>query len=117
MIVRLGIAPALLTLVMTLHGSTAIAQRYDDDVDGAETCRAIWREYGRTMSGRAYAVYCEVREIGTTPRGSLIDVDGGVRNGVRITGSARNDVRVRLVIQAQGENVEDARGLARQVGL
>src|SRR5688500_7525359 len=112
---QLRIAPALLAAVLTLHGSSVSAQRYDEDVEGAESCRAIWREFGRTMSGRAYAVYCEIREIGTTPRGSLIDVDGGMRNGVRITGSARNDVRVRLAIQAQGENVEEARGLARQV--
>lgn len=119
MIAQLRIAPAILAAALTLYGSTVTAQRYDDndDVDGAETCRAIWREFGRSMSGRPRAVFCEVREVGTAPRGSLIDVDGGMRNGVKITGSARSDVRVRLVIQAQGENVEDARGLARQVSL
>jgi len=119
MIAQLRIVPTILAAALTLSASTLTAQRYDDDydVDGAETCRAIWREFGRTMSGRPRAVFCEVREIGTRPRGSLIDVDGGMRNGVRITGSARNDIRVRLVVQAQGENVEDARGLARQASL
>jgi len=117
MIGQLRIAPAILAAALTLSSSTAVAQRYDDDVDGAETCRAIWREFGRSMSGRPYAVFCEVREVGTTPRGSLIDVDGGPRGGVRITGTQRSDVRVRLVIQAQGESVEDARGLVRQVSM
>lgn len=111
------IARAILAAALTLYGSSVAAQRYDDDVEGADTCSAIWREFGRTMSGRPYAVFCEIREVGTTPRGSLIDVDGGLRNGVRITGSARNDIRVRLVIQAQGESVEEARDLARQVSL
>jgi hypothetical protein len=112
-------APAILAAAMTLCGSSLAAQRFydDDDVAGAETCRSIWRDFGRTMSGRPSAVFCEIREIGTAPRSSLIDVDGGVRNGVRITGAARSDTRVRLVIQAQGDNVEDARGLARQVSL
>jgi hypothetical protein len=94
---------------------TAARAQWDTDVDGAETCRPIWREYGRTMSGRPYAVFCEIREVGTfAPRGT-IDVEGDDHGGARITGSQRNDVRARLVIQAQGQTVEDARELARRV--
>jgi hypothetical protein len=109
-------ACAVATLV--LCSAPVSAQRdYDDtDVDGAETCRQIWREYGRSMSGRPTAVYCEVREVGTAPKPSVIDVEGGMRTGVRITGSSRSDMRVRLVIQAQGRDVADARRLAGEVG-
>jgi hypothetical protein len=111
-------SPIVLTLAALLVlPSTSVAQRdrYDSPVDGDSTCRAIWREFGRIMNGRARAVYCEEREIGTRPRSELIDVDGGFRGGVSIKGAQRNDVRIRLVVQAQGDDVADARELARQV--
>src|SRR5687767_10884974 len=92
------------------------AQRYDDvNVDGAESCRDIWERYGRMMSGRARAVHCEIRDLGTVARRERIDVDGDRHTGVHILGAQRSDVRVRLVIQAQGEDVADARGLAGEV--
>lgn len=84
-------------------------------MEGAESCRAIWREYGRTMSGRPYAVHCEIREAGSFAPRAVIDVEGTDHHGVKVVGSQRSDVRVRLVIQAQGQTVEDARALARQV--
>ncbi len=108
--------PLALALLLTSPAASASAQ-WDTDVDGAETCRPIWREYGRSMSGRARAVYCEVREVGTMPTRSTIDVEGDQQNGVKVVGSQRRDVRVRLVIQAQGESVNDARDIARQVSL
>ena len=113
--------PLLLTgalALVTLTSSTATAQRtYDDiDVPGVETCRDIWREFGRTMNGRSpRAVFCEVREVGTVARRERIDVDGARFTAVHVMGAARNDVRVRLVIQAQGDDVADARGLAQEV--
>lgn len=102
-------AVALLVPLTTLHA------QYDEDADGSENCRAIWREFGRSMSGHPVAVYCEVRDVGTFKPSSTIEVDGGDRSGVRVRGSARGDARVRLVIQAQGRTVDDARALAQAV--
>jgi hypothetical protein len=102
-------------LAVSVLGSTALAQRWDTEVDGADTCRPIWREYGRTMSGRASAVFCEIRDVGVVAPRSTIDVEGHEHSGVRIVGAQRRDMRVRLVIQAQGETVDDARNLAREV--
>ena len=111
-------ARILVAFVITLFGaSPALSQRWGEDADGAETCRAIWREFGRTMSGEPRAVFCEVREIGILPRTETISVDGGAKNGVRVRGEQRQDARVRLVIQAQGRTVDEARDLARKVTL
>ena len=91
-------------------------RRFDDtDLPGAESCRDIWERYGRMMSGRPRAVHCEVRDIGTVPRRERIDIDGDRHTGVHVVGAQRSDVRVRLVIQAQGEDVADARALASEV--
>ncbi|AHG92658.1 hypothetical protein J421_5123 (plasmid) [Gemmatirosa kalamazoonensis] len=97
----------------------AAAQRFsrDRDVEGSETCREIWREYGRMMSGRPAAVYCEVRDLGTRAARGTLDVDGGERQGVLVRGGSRSDVRTSLVIQAQGRSVDDARELARRVAV
>lgn len=103
--------------VLVALATPAAAQRSYDDVDipGAETCRDIWREFGRHSNGRARAVHCEIREVGVTPRRERIDVDGDRHTGVHVTGAQRSDVRVRLVIQAQGDDVADARALAAEV--
>ena len=106
---------SIATLAFAPAAAEAQRYEYDTDIEGAETCRAIWREYGRSMSGRPAAVFCEIREVGTVPKPGVIDVDGGMHTGIRITGSSRSDMRVRLVIQAQGRDVEDARSIARDV--
>ena len=100
------VAPSLLS---------AQRRSYDDDVEGYETCRDIWREFGRSMNGRNRAVYCEVRDIGVTPKSEVIDFEGGNWTGIQVHGAKRNDVRVRLVIQAQSNTVEDARAMAKEV--
>ncbi|HEU4995484.1 MAG TPA: hypothetical protein VFT29_11730 [Gemmatimonadaceae bacterium] len=108
----------LLASWLVLTPSAASAQRYhDDDVDGADICRPIWREFGRTMNGRPRAVHCEVRDVGTLPATSRVSVDGEERNGVRVRGAQRRDTRVRLVIQAQGGTIDEARELVRKVSL
>jgi hypothetical protein len=114
---RATLTSVLFALATAALANPAVAQRdYDDtDVDGAETCRAIWREYGRSMSGRPSAVHCEIREVGTAAKPSVIDVEGGMRTGIRITGAPRSDMRVRLVIQAQGRDVAEARRIANEV--
>ena len=105
----------MLTVILATMPETAAAQDWDTDVEGYETCRSIWREYGRTMNGRPRAVFCEVRDVGTfVPRGT-IDVEGDDHNGLKITGAQRTDARVRLVIQTQGETVAEAREIARRV--
>jgi hypothetical protein len=111
----LQLIPAL--ALVALSSRSADAQRWYDDVNlpGVESCRDIWEEYGRSMSGRPRAVHCEVREVGTVARRERIDVDGDRHTGVHIKGAQRNDVRVRLVVQAQGEDVADARRLASEV--
>jgi hypothetical protein len=111
----LVLLPAL--AIVSLTPASAAAQRaYDsDDTPGAETCRAIWREFGRYSNGRARAVHCEVRDVGVVPRRETIDVDGDQHTGVHITGAERNDIRVRLIVQAQGDDTADARRLASEV--
>ena len=107
----------LAALLMFIPAEAAHAQRdRDAEVDGAETCREIWREFGRNSNGRPRAVHCEVRDLGVTPH-RAIDVDGDEHGGLRVVGSQRSDIRVRLVIQTQGEDVADAKELARQVSL
>lgn len=115
MIRRLVRVPVLIAF-LTIPATSAVAQR-GDDAEGAETCRAIWREFGRTMSGDPIAVYCEIRDIGTLPRRETIDIDGGDRNGLQVRGERRSDLRVRLVIQAQGRTVDEARSLAQTAKL
>jgi hypothetical protein len=105
----LAIATLFLGLGVPVH-----AQRWTN-VEGSETCRDIWEEFGRTMRGRPVAVYCEVRDVGTRPATGRIDIDGEERQGVLVRGSGRRDVGVRLVIQAQGRSVEDARAIAKGV--
>jgi hypothetical protein len=108
------IAPFTALALITLSSLPALAQSWRDDVEGAETCRSIWREFGRSMSGRPVAVYCEVREIGTLPRRETLDIDGGDRSGLQVRGERRTDLRVSLIVQAQGNTVEDARALAQK---
>lgn len=104
--------------LLLLSPSFGEAQRRDDDdVDGYETCRAIWREFGRSMNGRSRAVFCETRDVGVIPKRELLEFDGSRWAGVSVRGEQRNDVRLRLVIQAQGSTVSEARELARNVKL
>lgn len=113
---------ASLRLLSTLFALVSIPQQaaaqrgFDDSrVDGAESCRDIWERYGRMMSGRPRAVHCEVRDVGTVPRRERIDLEGERHTGLHVIGAQRSDVRVRLVVQAQGEDVADARALASRV--
>ncbi len=110
--------PAIAAVLFLAPLDSAFAQRDWDntDVDGADSCRAIWREYGRSMSGRPRAVHCEIRDVGVTPH-QRIEVDGDQHGGLRVIGGQRTDIRVRLVIQTQGEDVADAKALAREVSL
>jgi len=105
-----------LVLALAVLSSPAMAQRYDD-VEGADACRPIWREFGRMMSGDPRAVFCEVREVGTMPQAQSLSIDGQSRTAIRIEGADRRDVRVRLVIQAQAGSVDEARELAKQVSI
>jgi hypothetical protein len=107
---------AVLALVAIAPNPAAAQRDWDDvNVEGAETCRDIWREFGRHSNGRARAVHCEIRDVGVAPRREHIDVDGDSHTGILVTGAQRNDIRVRLVIQAQGDDVADARALASRV--
>jgi hypothetical protein len=106
----------IVAMLIAATSSPAASQRWTP-VDGDETCIRIWEEYGRTTSGRQRAVFCEIRDVGVVTPPSTIDVAGHEHSGVRITGGPRRDMRVRLVIQAQGETVDDARNLARQVSI
>lgn len=110
---RLALIAALLIVAFV----PASGQQWDSDVEGAETCRQIWREFGRTMSGRPVAVYCEIRDVGVLPRTETLQIDGGRRNGIHVRGERRSDTRVKLVIQAQGTSPEHAKQLATGVSL
>jgi hypothetical protein len=119
-LVTIATTTTLLLSALPLAAQRATRDWRDGDVEGSETCRDIWREYGRTMSGRPVAVYCEIREVGTRPaRGArgAVEVDGGERQGVLVRGGARSDVRASLVVQAQGRSVDDARRLASRVAV
>jgi len=114
---RPSISASLAIALLVLGApATATAQR-DRYAEGAETCRDIWREFGRTMTGHPVAVYCEVREVGTYKPSSRIEVDGAEKTSIRVRGAQRADARVRLVVQAQGRTVEDAKALAQKVTL
>jgi hypothetical protein len=116
MLSRSSLIPFAVVLAVLPYADAGAQRRYDDvNVEGAESCRDIWERYGRMMSGRARAVHCEIRDVGTVPRRERIDVDGDRHTGVHIIGAQRSDVRVRLVIQAQGDDVADARSLAGEV--
>src|SRR5687768_10244374 len=81
------IAVALVILsAATLSAQNYKHRSYNEPVDGDETCKAVWAEYGRTMSGDPVAVYCEIRDVGTRPAPSMISVDGGPRAGVMVRG-------------------------------
>ena len=110
--------PLLTAAILSLAMAPAEAQRrYSDDRDaeGTETCRDIWREFGRQVSGRPRAYHCEIREIGVMPKPELLEFDGGSYTGARVLGAKRSDVRVRLVIQAQSYSVAEAKELAKGV--
>ncbi|HJQ19319.1 MAG TPA: hypothetical protein VJ867_03150 [Gemmatimonadaceae bacterium] len=107
--------PIALVVVVLMATAAAAHAQYDMDLDGAETCRHIWREFGRSMNGHPRAVYCEVRDVGTFKPASTIEVDGTDKNGVTVRGDTRADAKVRLVVQAQGRTVDDARALAQKV--
>lgn len=108
---------AATTVLLAIPSITVAQRRYFDDRDaeGAESCREIWREFGRNVSGRPRAYHCEIKEIGVMPKPELLDFDGGSYTGARVIGARRNDVRVRLVIQAQSYSVAEARELAKSV--
>jgi len=112
-----------LALALMTFGATLQAQRqhyhrsYNEPVPGDSTCRAIWDEFGRSMSGDPSAVYCEIREIGTRAAPNVIEIDGGSRTGVLVQGANRRDMKLRLVVQAQERTVERAKALAQQVQL
>jgi hypothetical protein len=116
-LLTLATATTLLAGALPLAAQRRTRDWRDQDVEGSETCRDIWREYGRMMSGRPVAVYCEIRDVGTRAARGPLEVDGGERQGVLVRGGARGDVRASLVIQAQGRSVEDARALARRVAV
>lgn len=108
---------SLLGLLLLAPSMLDAQRRYDDEVEGYETCRDIWREFGRSMNGRTRAVFCETRDVGVAPKREMIDFDGSRWAGVRVRGEKRNDLRVRLVIQAQARTVAEARDLAKDVKL
>jgi hypothetical protein len=117
-LVTIATTSTLLLAALPLAAQRATRDWWDRNVEGSETCRDIWREYGRTMSGQPAAVYCEIRVVGTRPaRGARLEVDGGERQGVLVRGGTRSDVRASLVIQAGGRSVDDARRLASRVAV
>jgi hypothetical protein len=105
------------TLALLLPAAAEAQRRYYDDRDaeGAESCREIWREFGRNMSGRPRAYHCEIKDLGVMPKPDVLEFDGGSYTGARVLGAKRSDVRVRLVIQAQSYTVAEARELAKNV--
>jgi hypothetical protein len=114
-LLTLAIAATLLADARLLAAQRGTRDWRDRNVPGNETCRDIWREYGRSMTGDPVAVYCEIRDVGTRAGRGTLEVDGGSREGVLVRGADRSDVRVRVVVQALGRWVADARRLAQRV--
>jgi hypothetical protein len=108
---------ALVLVATSLQAQRYHSQRYREPVPGDSTCRAIWDQYGRSMSGDPEAVYCEIREVGVRATPSQINIEGESRAGVMVQGENRRDMRLRLVIQAQERTVERAKALAQEVQL
>src|SRR5688572_27066780 len=72
---RISRSVTIAALLVAAASFPASAQRWTR-VEGDETCIAIWEEYGRSMSGRQRAVFCEIRDIGVVAPPSTIDVEG-----------------------------------------
>ena len=82
--------------------------RRESSQEWEERCRGGWGNDDR-------ARFCEVREQTIPARGGTITVDGGQNGGISVTGWDRGEVLVRAKIQAQGEDEDEARELARDI--
>lgn len=71
---------------------------------------------GRNRSSDARERFCEVREKRLNPTRAL-DIDGRENGGVRVYGWDRSQVLVFAKIQADGEDVDDARDVASQIDI
>ncbi|MBA2688427.1 MAG: DUF4097 family beta strand repeat protein [Gemmatimonadaceae bacterium] len=58
--------------------------------------------------------FCEVREANASTA-ATISVDGRDNGGVSFYGADRSDVRIIAMIEAQADNMNDARALAKQI--
>ena len=79
-------------------------------VDDEEWVRRCERDWGDRDRERV----CEVRVERIPARASIV-IDGGTNGGAQVIGWDRNEIEVHARIQAQAEEMEDARALARDV--
>ena len=68
----------------------------------------------REGDGGEHARHCEVREA-TLPAAGLLAVDARPNGGIQVHGEDRNDVRLRVKIEATGDSEAEARDLAGEV--
>lgn len=59
--------------------------------------------------------FCEVRDVTLKPPTTRLTVDGHQNGSVRLYGWDRNEVLVRALVQAWGDQREDAQALAREI--
>ena len=100
---QLGLLAPLAAL--TVASSSAFAQR--DAEDWLEQCRKNNRHSDRVT-------YCEVRELGMRATDRLT-VDAGQNGGVAVRAWDRDSIDVSARLQAQGDDEDEARDVARQV--
>jgi hypothetical protein len=74
-------------------------------------CKNGW---GSWFPGRDRDRICEIREM-TVPAARSLSVDGGPNGGVHVKGWARNEVLVRAMVQAWGDDEEEAREVAGEI--
>ena len=101
---RLGLIAPLAALA--LAGSTLSAQR--DAENWLDRCREDSRRSDR-------AKYCEVRELGMRADDRPLTVDAGQNGGVAVRAWDRDSIHVSARVQAQGDDEDEARDVARQI--
>lgn len=93
--------------LLALAGAALPLHAQTDDDDWVERCQRDWGDRNRER-------VCEVR-VQTVPARASLRIDGGRNGGASVIGWDRNEIEIHARIQAQAEDVDDARSLASRV--
>ena len=96
---------SLWALPAALAAMTAGAQAPEPRME----CNDGWQGWGNRSEH-----FCEIREM-TVPATGSLTVEGGPNGGIRVIGSDRRDVLVRAMVQAWGDDEDEARETAQQI--
>jgi DUF4097 and DUF4098 domain-containing protein YvlB len=100
---------SLRALPMVFVAAAAAAQAPEPRMQCDDGGWGRWNGWGRSER------FCEIREM-TVPATGSLSVEGGPNGGIRVIGSnERRDVLVRAMVQAWGDDEDEARETARQI--